>query len=150
MRLRSTLAGFLALMLLSVSCAASACTLSCDLQASLQACHQHPQTAQSEAMSAAEPMDGHCDHCDHMRTHHSQVPHFEPARSVSKGSQCIHQLCSHQAATLKTPSKVFEAPYPLVAISPIAFLEPVARFPKLIVRYRLPEPPPLLNAVLRI
>ena len=147
MRVRSTLAGFLVVMLLSISCAASACTISCDLQASLPTCHQHHPSAQSEAMAADQTMGGHC---EHMGTPHSQVPHDEDTRSVSDGSQCIHQLCSHQVATLKTPSKVFEAPYPLVAISPIVFSEPVARFSKLIVRYRLPEPPPLLNAVLRI
>ena len=96
MRLKSTLATLTALLLLAISCVASACEATCDLQAVGRGCHHASPSASSET-KPNQQMAG-ISHCG--------MAVDNAASKVASGilqanTSCSHQVCA-QSPTIMT------------------------------------------------
>ncbi len=84
MRLRSVLAGLVAVLLLSISCVANACETSCDLKALGSGCHHVSKASATPAMAGMPD-------CGMDKSHHSA--------QVQANDQCKHSVCEQQPQT---------------------------------------------------
>lgn len=91
MRFRSILAGLVLVLLLSISCVASACEISCDSKALGSGCH-HVSSA-----SAAPAVAGMTD-CGMGKSHHFAQVHAN--------DQCKHAVCEQQPQTVESDQTV--------------------------------------------
>jgi hypothetical protein len=110
MRFRATLASLLAVLLVSVSCVASACEVSCDLKTRVACCHSG---------SAAQTHSGRSDtqmatmkHCAMTASDRSTQP--PNSATVEAFQSCQHHvcMCSRQPAL---PNEVVAAAHPIVS-----------------------------------
>ena len=121
MRFKATLASLLAVLLVSVSCVASACEVSCDLKTRVACCHSG---------SAAQTHSGRSDaqmatmkHCAMTASDRSTQP--PNSATVEAFQSCQHCVCSQQPAL---PNEVVAAAHPIVsqnaATSMLPFVSP--------------------------
>ena len=148
MRLRTTITGFLTLVLVSMSYMSSACAASCDLRVLHLGCSRHMAVHASAQTTTAEAMP---EDCHGMAVDENSSTPTNGSAIVTGGACCLHSVCNHdESATITDATVHFEQ----VCAAPQAFQVIVDR-PDLQVSRSLayrspPSSPPSLISVFRI
>lgn len=146
MWVRSTLTGFLAAIVLSVSCAASTCAANCEMSGM-----KSPDLGLHSQHSPAMDASVH-DHCGHAEPTDSDSHMTAASHDVHIGPQCDGKVCSlDQVEALRNVGYLLDQPS-AVMTSTIAApsAQVVSRLPNYGVADLLPKPPPRHFDILRL
>ena len=150
MRLRSTLATLTALLLLTISCVASACETTCAVKALGGGCH-HSRAFDSKNSRQSESSMAGMPNCD--MAARDAASKVSPAVVLANGA-CSHQVCEQPPTALSNEDGVAAQ---LAAMQHIVILAQILFVPDTVSVFRTLEAPPLrvpmlvsLQSILRV
>ena len=146
MRVRSTLTGFLAAVVLSVSCAASTCAANCEMSG-IKLTDLGLQSQHSPSLDASVH-----DHCGHSGVPESKSSMTVASHDVHVGQHCDGKVCNlDQVEALRNVGYLLDQPSAVMTSTVTAPNDQlVVRLPNYGIADLLPKPPPQYFDILRL